>query len=125
MFQQDDKPAAVQPASFDETGGTGAISHLEEDDVEAPKGSKRLCGFSGGILERLGNIAALFRRRAKRVITHDWFDQAVVGLILVNCVFLALDDPTLEVSDTLCLASSKTRDVSTLDGGVICGRIRG
>lgn len=34
---------------------------------------------------------------AKHVVSRPWFDSAVVGLILVNCVFLALDDPTAEV----------------------------
>lgn len=34
---------------------------------------------------------------AKHVVSRPWFDSAVVSLILVNCVFLALDDPTVEV----------------------------
>ncbi len=38
-----------------------------------------------------------WRGRAASVISRAWFDSAVVGLILVNCIFLALDDPTEEV----------------------------
>lgn len=39
-----------------------------------------------------------WQRRLKLIISHGWFDNAVVGLILVNCVLLALEDPTREVS---------------------------
>lgn len=40
---------------------------------------------------------------AKHVVSRPWFDSAVVGIILVNCVFLALDDPTAEVrSSSVC-----------------------
>lgn len=39
---------------------------------------------------------------AKHVVSRPWFDSAVVGLILVNCIFLALDDPTAEVRLNNC-----------------------
>lgn len=45
---------------------------------------------------------------AQRVISADWFDQAVVALILVNCVFLALDDPTVEASGISVPMRSRT-----------------
>ena len=37
-------------------------------------------------------------RNIKLIVSNDWFDYAVAGLIFVNCVFLALDDPTREAS---------------------------
>ncbi|CAM9357557.1 unnamed protein product, partial [Hapterophycus canaliculatus] len=36
------------------------------------------------------------REWTKQVVSRAWFDSAVCGVILVNCVFLALDDPTEE-----------------------------
>lgn len=46
-------------------------------------------------------------RMANKVMSCNCFDQAVVGLILVNCVFLAFDDPTEEVRLASTLGESQ------------------
>ena len=51
----------------------------------------------GSSSKRLIVDTSTCRGRAAYVVSCAWFDSAVVGLILVNCVFLALDDPTEEV----------------------------
>lgn len=40
----------------------------------------------------------LWQRRLTLIISHDWFDNFVVGLILANCVLLVLEDSTKVVS---------------------------
>lgn len=80
----------------------------ERDDVAAPTtvGQDERAGRrrrSSGISETFSARVKSCRKAAKRIVSRDWFDQAVVGLILVNCVFLALDDPTVEASCTQTL----------------------
>lgn len=54
------------------------------------------------VLEALWYRAAAVGKECRAfsmfVITRSWFDSTVICLILANCVFLALDDPTEEVS---------------------------
>lgn len=75
----------------------------KSDDAAAPttvgRDEKAACRRrSSGISETFSDKVESCRKAAKHMISRDWFDQAVVGLILVNCVFLALDDPTAEAS---------------------------
>ncbi|CAM9490330.1 unnamed protein product [Ectocarpus fasciculatus] len=59
---------------------------LEEKGVEGEQ--------TGG--RQAGAHQSTCRGWAKLVTSQDWFDSFVVGIILVNCVFLGLDDPTAE-----------------------------
>lgn len=43
------------------------------------------------------NVLEACRTHSMFVITQSYFDSTVIFLILANCVFLALDDPTAEV----------------------------
>lgn len=100
MFKQDSgpPPAVRQDAS-------SSIMHRNMTWQEAEDVPVASRGFTGTCDERCpGLLGSLSERRdawrlaAKLLISQDWFDHAVVALILVNCVFLALDDPTAEAS---------------------------
>ena len=52
-----------------------------------------------------------WQRRLMLIISHDWFDNAVVGLILVNCVLLVYEDSTREVSFMAYILCRNMREV--------------
>lgn len=54
-------------------------------------------GTCAAAVEALSRKTRGVSRAANAVVSHELFDQSVVCLILVNCVFLAFDDPTAEV----------------------------
>lgn len=70
----------------------------DENSVPNIDARERRRGPCAAAVEAAAERGASCRRAAKLMISHDWFDRSVVGLILINCVFLALDDPTLEAS---------------------------
>lgn len=97
-------PAVHQQASSSDDGdittGKKSVLHAQVDESIVPDigmhEEKR--GTCTAAVEAGAKRGASCRRAAKLLISHDWFDRSVVGLILINCVFLALDDPTLEAS---------------------------
>lgn len=105
MSTQDGKPAAAHhiPSGHDDiTSGCNQTNSHQGGAAATPtianKRDKSASGTSTGISQSFSQRVRSCRRASKRMITRDWFDQAVVGLILVNCIFLALDDPTMEAS---------------------------
>ncbi|CAM9416805.1 unnamed protein product, partial [Scytosiphon promiscuus] len=86
-FSQDDAAASAREPAIGCTG-----------DVEAPSTRRNSCGgVYPGVWKTRGRAGVLACREwTKQVISRTWFDSAVCGVILVNCVFLALDDPTAE-----------------------------
>lgn len=74
-------------------------SRGDVEDVEAQSARGHSCGGACSNLWKTRSRAAVLACRGwtKHVISRTWFDSAVCGVILVNCVFLALDDPTAEV----------------------------
>ena len=47
-------------------------------------------------LRRLGDCNLWCSAEAKRFIIHAWFDRAILFFIIVNCIFLCMDDVTVE-----------------------------
>lgn len=84
------------------TSGCNQTDSYQGDAAAAPATAisreKSTTGTYSRISQSWSQRVRSYRRASKRMISRDWFDQAVVGLILVNCIFLALDDPTMEAS---------------------------
>lgn len=103
--------AYIVPSRHDDiTSGCNQTSSHQGGAAAAPtnKRDKKACGTSIGISQKFSQRVCSYRRASKRMISRDWFDQAVVGLILVNCFFLALDDPTLEASTYTITTQTET-----------------
>lgn len=82
QYQERNRTASV--------AGKGEALVSEEDDV---------AGRCSDAVKRVSpRPLSPWQRRLTLIISHDWFDNAVVGFILVNCVLLVLEDSTREVS---------------------------
>lgn len=81
------KPASKNEGKYDDGDGVFA------------KTRRRIAcyGTCAAAMEAMSRRTRKPSQAAKEVVSHELFDQAVVFLILVNCVFLAFDDPTAEV----------------------------
>lgn len=89
LGEGDAKPkprASKNEAKYDDAGGTFTNTMMVA-----------YYGVCAAAMEAVSCRTKIPSEAAQKVISHELFDQAVVSLILVNCVFLALDDPTAEV----------------------------
>lgn len=77
-------------------GGNTSVFR-KEGNILSQTGSAAV-GAGRTVLETAGSKRRSCSRVAKKIISHDLFDQTVVTLILVNCVILAFDDPASQAS---------------------------